>query len=768
MLTACHPTLKVERRGGYLLVKNTIKSDNSYFPFDELEGFIQQSAIPGRLAPFFRPGIWFYEKGSKGKDNGIKRFMRNTLGSPIVILDSNLVVRSAENLRIYLKNKGFYHATVNFSIQKKAKTAKVLYEIIAGIPCIVSDFSYTIDDPYAHNLIMQDTSSGMLRTGMIFDTYELGDERDRIAGILRNNGYYSFSLSDVIYIADTSGNGTHATVEMRLKKLKINQAGENDSIKEILHPRYFINHIYVNAENQQSAQPPADTLEFHYHNNKADTSGNLIYILYNQQLKLKPSLISSLIQFYPGSAYSQARTNLTYKKLISKPIVRSANISMNTLEGSHNPTDSIQQLDCNIRIMHNPSKVLNIGTEGTNSAGRLGMGVNSSIQHRNIFKGAEVLSIKIKTSAELQAKTNSLTNDKLFLFFNTLEAGAEAGIEFPRILLPYRINYMQTNIMASSSLNAGLGIEFRPDYQRRLSSLSWNYNWQKTETNKHTFTPLELNFVNIDKKSAAFQQYLDSLIDPQFQAVYTNHLLTILRYTLVSSNNFKNKAYKHYYLRATAETSGNVGYLADKTFGSPKTDKGYYERFGVRYSQFIRTDFDFRRYWKQSSSSTLALRFMAGIAIPYGNSDVIPFEKSFWLGGANDMRGWKLRSLGPGEYSSNKKSFDRAGNIILQGSIEHRFPVYSFLLGSVFADAGNVWLLKPSEDFPGGEFGLKTFIKQIALDAGIGLRFDFSFFIFRLDWALPLLDPSQNEGLSSKKSIRFSDSNWNFGIGYPF
>lgn len=753
-----------------MLVKNNIKSDNSYLPYDELEGFIQQPAIPGRLAPFFRPGIWFYEKGSKGKDNGLKRFMRNTLGSPVVVCDSNLVVRSAENLGIYLKNKGFYHSKVFYDIQTYSKTAKVTYHITSGLPCIVSKFTYTIEDAFVNSLIMQDTSAGLLRSGMIFDTYVLGDERDRIANILRNNGYYSFSLSDVTYLVDTSGNGMAATVEMKLKKLRVKSPGETDSILEIPHPRYFINNIYINTDadiNQNSALA-SDTLEFHFHNNKADSTGHTIYLLYNNTLKLKPSLLASMLLFTPGSAYNQSRTNLTYKKFIGKPIIRSANINMSVIDADANILNNLQKLDCNIRLMRNASKVLDIGTEGTNSAGRLGMGINSTIQHRNIFRGAEVLSIKIKTSAELQAKSNSISNDKLFLFFNTLEAGVEAGIEFPRILLPYRSQYMQTTILANSSLNAGLGIEFRPDYQRKLSSLSWNYNWQITEKNKYTLTPLELNFVSISNKSVVFQNYLDSLIDPQFQALYTNHLLTILRYSLVSSNNYDSKARKQYFLRATAETSGNIGYLTDKAFSRPATSEGYYERFGIRYSQFMRTDFDFRRYWKKNSSSTLVMRLMAGIAIPYGNSDVVPFEKSFWLGGANDMRGWKLRSLGPGEYSSDKVSFDQVGNIMVQGSIEHRFPIYSFLLGSIYADAGNVWLLKSSQDFPGGEFNISSFARQIALDAGIGFRFDFSFFIFRLDWAIPLHNPANTGKWFYAEDMQFKNTNWNFGIGYPF
>jgi hypothetical protein len=214
-MVACNPSLKVERRGGYLLVQNNIKNKNSYLPSDELEGFIQQSSMEGSLAPYFRPGIYFYEQGNKGKETKFKLWMQRTLGTKPVILDTTLVLTTVDKLQMYLKNKGFYHSTVTKSIKyaKYARnTAAVTYFINSGPPCIVKNFAYFIPDSSMRYIVMNDTANGKLRNGMIYDTYVLDDERDRIANVLRNNSYFNFSQADIFYVADTSEAGLSADV----------------------------------------------------------------------------------------------------------------------------------------------------------------------------------------------------------------------------------------------------------------------------------------------------------------------------------------------------------------------------------------------------------------------------------------------------------------------------------------------------------------------------------------------------------------------------
>jgi len=767
LLAACKPAQKVQQRGGYLLVKNTIKNKNNYLPVDELEGFIQQNSMPGRLAPYFRPGVYFYERSLKGKETKYRLFLRKSLGKKPVILDTMLIQVTMDKLGIYLVNKGFHHATIDTSVKYRKKTALVTYQINTGPPCLVDNFVYHVTDTTMLRIMMEDTVNGKLRNGMIFDTYVLDDERDRIATNLRNNSYFNFSLSDIYYIADTSNAGLSANVDLYIKKIKMIIPGTTDSTAEVLHPRYFINNIFFTPDAGPSSPSTSyDTLAYKYRLKKSDTAVKTIYILYNKKSSLKPSFLASCLAFSQENPYSQSAINGTYKKLISQSIIGSANINMAVQNQGYQSYPDNQLIDCNIRITQNKIRTFTLGTEGTNSGGRFGLGVNTSIQNRNIFRGAEVLSFKLRTSAELQGSLNN-QSEKYFFIFSTIDGGAEVSIDFPRILVPWRSRFQQGIRQGRTAASAGAGFEFRPEYKRTISTAAWTYKWNNNQVVRHFFTPLEINYIKI-ATSDSFQQYLETLTDPQYKSQYTDHLLTMIRYSIIFSNIGTSKDNNQYYLRLNAETSGNGLYFIDKVTGKSLSEGGYYERLGVRYSQYARFDFDFRKYWKYRFSNSLAFRFVGGIAYPYGNSASVPFEKSFWLGGANDMRGWRLRSLGPGGYSDANQLYDKTGDIILQSTLEHRFPIYSFINGSLFVDAGNVWLRQKSEDFPNGEFRLNTFYKQLAMDIGLGLRFDFSFFIFRLDGAVPIHNPALDDSWFNPADFTIQSAILNFGIGYPF
>lgn len=749
-----------------LLTKNTVSTDNSYLKSDEIQGLIQQKPISGFMPGRFRPGIFFYKVGTSGKQNWFKRFLTKTLGTEPIYLDTAMARQTAKTIKTYTENKGFFHSEVTYKEKLFKRTAKVQYIVKAGEPCIVQEIGYKITDTFADSLIISDTSNGKLKTKMIFDSYLLGSERERIADILRNNGYYTISQNDIFYIASLSEDKKKAYFDVQIKKMQYKNP-QNDSVYEGNHKRYFIENITIDSdaspENIMNVRP--DTLHVDYKISKRDTVSHKVDIIWYDKLKLRPNVLTSILKIHNKRPYSQRLTNNTYKGIIKLPITKSAGITMRP--NGHISNDS-SFLDCNVRLINNPNKLINIGTEGTNSDGRLGMGINTIFQHRNIFNGAELLTINLKTSAEIQPLNRNVGENNLFLIFNSIEAGLQAGIAFPRILLPLRMVKGIAFKEANSSLNAGFGYEFRPQYKRNLSTLSWVYNWQTSDKFKHTFTPLEVNYINVLNIEEGFKNYLDSLSDPHYKSLFSNHLLTVIRYSLVMSNSYDAKLRNQYYFRATVETSGNTNYLLDKyALKSEKIDN-YYKRFGVRYAQYVRNDYDFRRYWQLSSQHSYALRLLAGIAVPYGNSAIVPFEKSFWLGGSNDMRGWKLRSLGPGGYKSVSSTFDHIGDIVLQASVERRFPIYSFLNGGLFIDAGNIWLLKKSEDFPNGEFKLNDFYKQIAVDAGFGIRLNFNFFVVRVDWGIPITNPVSGSKWFDPSAIAFEKINWNIGIGYPF
>lgn len=242
-----------------------------------------------------------------------------------------------------------------------------------------------------------------------------------------------------------------------------------------------------------------------------------------------------------------------------------------------------------------------------------------------------------------------------------------------------------------------------------------------------------------------------------------------MKYSYIYNNQEINKLKNFIYFRGNIETSGNILNAIDQFVKAPKNEEGYYTLFNIRYAQYIRLDVDLRYYVLLSENRRVAIRGIFGIGVPYGNSEDLPFEKGFYGGGANGMRGWRFRSLGPGTYVNDDTDFDRMGDLKLEGNIEYRFPIYKFFKSAIFIDAGNIWLLNTDDSFPGGKFEFDDFIEEIAMDAGIGLRFDFGFFVFRIDGALPIRNPALPAGERwTFNRIELERINWNIGIGYPF
>ena len=308
----------------------------------------------------------------------------------------------------------------------------------------------------------------------------------------------------------------------------------------------------------------------------------------------------------------------------------------------------------------------------------------------------------------------------------------------------------------------------RTEYKRYITNVSINYEWKSSNYITHSLIPLQINSVRLINPSDSFTHYLNRL-DPRFRNQYTNHLIWALQYSFLYNNQTINKATNFSYFRFNAESSGNTLNLFNNVLNIKKNTEGYHTLLNIRYAQYVRSDVDFRYYNYLSSKRAWVFRGAAGIGFPYGNSNSLPFEKAFFAGGANDMRGWLLRSLGPGAYHNTLNTFDKTGDVQLEANVEYRFPMYDFLNGGLFCDAGNIWLLYPNQDFPGGEISSRL-MKQIAVDAGFGFRFDFGFFILRIDAALPLRYPYLNNDRYwvDLTKTRLKNVVWQFALGYPF
>jgi outer membrane protein assembly factor BamA len=703
----------------------------------------------------------------QGKQTRFKEKIRENYGTAPVILDSALAAQSEHNIRLYLGNKGYLHPLISHEYLFRRSNVSAIYRINTGAPYIIDKVSMDINDSLLLSYLIADTASSLIRKGMVYDTYLLDDERDRMVENLRNKGYYDFSKTDFIYRVDTSGNQLKAKVVISTRKTGLKTAEGNTPAPVA---RYFIRNIYILPDIEEATlrNSKYDTVIYLQKPVlKSDSLYQPYHFIQTGKQRLKPVAVAGALALRSGQPYNQEKVTQSYKRLIGMPIFRSASLGFVAVEDTNNRDPYRKWLDCNIKLTRNPVNLLSIGTEGTTSGGSLGMGFNTLYQNRNIFRRAESFRLKLHLGAELQGNLPQTGSDRKLWLFNALEAGFETGIDVPRLLLPSNLVRSDRNFQARTSFTAGFGYESRPDYSRNITTFSASYHWSSSQRIKHIFTPIELNYVGIEKDSA-FQAYLNLLTDPQFLGQYNNHLLTMIRYSLIYSNLATSKEMRPFFLRINAETSGNGLNAIDHLAQRPVSEGGYYERFGVRYAQYFRTDIDFRKFWKSPSGRSFAFRAMAGTGIPYGNSEGIPFEKSFWLGGANDMRGWKLRSLGPGSYTNDSIRYDRTGDLMLFSSFEYRFPVYSFLNAGVFMDMGNIWLRQDNPDFPGGTFAVQTIGKQLALNSGLGLRFDFSFFIFRLDWAFRIKNPEYEHQWFHQNDFRLKKAVWNFGIGYPF
>lgn len=767
-LASCNTPRKVQKRGGYLLTKNSIRIDNPYLPSDEIEGFIQQKPVKNTFT-YFHPGVWIYRQASHGNPNRFKKYIKQTFGTEPVLYDSNLTLRSASLVKQYAADKGFPAAMIRHNEYYKGSHVQVIYRIEAGSPYLVSSFSTNIPDTAIGSLYREAGNESLIKTGMIFDTYILDDERDRIAAYLKNKGYYSFSKTDINYTADTASGNHEVKLVLDINKPVVKNAEKGDSLVRINHPKYYFHNIYIHTDIDAiaAAGGKADTVIYTYPHRKQDTVARQLYFIQAGKPRIRCSTIANAVVLSEGQPFNMEAGNLTYKRLVNLSAIRSATLSYNPVNPEELIKGGKQWLDCNVRISRNPSYIMNIGTEGTNSGGTMGLGVNTLLSDRNIFRGSETFRMKFTGAAEVQGNLPEGENINKFLFFNTYQAGVVTGLDIPRLLVPFRIFDKSRYSLAQTSISAGYNFEKRPDYTRNITTLFLSYQWSKSEKTRFIFTPLELNYVGIEKDSS-FQAYLNALSDPYFVSQYSDHLLSMIRFSITHSNQMLQKQKRLYFIRLTAETAGNMLHAYDKASGSPETGNVYYKHLGVRYAQYLRLDIDLRLFREITSKNTIAARLMAGSGIPYGNSDALPFEKGFWLGGANDMRGWKFRSLGPGTYSSDSIRYDRTGDIVLQGSLEYRFPIYSFINGCLFTDAGNIWLRKENPDFKGSGFRLDTFFDQLAIDSGFGLRFDFSFFVFRLDWGLRTKNPALRDQWFNPDDFRLRKAVWNFGIGYPF
>jgi outer membrane protein assembly factor BamA len=534
----------------------------------------------------------------------------------------------------------------------------------------------------------------------------------------------------------------------------------NDTSK---HKLFFVRNIYIEPDYSISDTLPKDSV---YMKN---------YTCISTGKSLFPGVFARHIRMKQNSLYKLDEVRQTISQLSEIQLFKYIDVSFTEIL---NPFSDTGYLDCNIRLTPMRKQEITVETELNTTAETkiitatsnryYGMAGSINYRNRNVARRALQFSFGVLGAFDVQSK--SIADQ---LLFGNYQLGFNTGLLFPTAFLPRRV-FKPTNYQSTkTAVNFSYFYEFNQDYQRTSSNLAYIYQFNKRYT-RNFFTPLELNLVktNLDDEFAA---RLSSFNDPLLDNVFETHLLTITKYS-VSYNDKGLKKDRYWNMVFGIETAGNTGWLYNKlTSDITINDTTHYSIAGVDFFQYVKTDLDISYHYNLNNQNTMAARFLFGFGMPYGNSNLLPFEKRYYIGGANSLRAWPMREVGPGSYrDTSNLRYEQSGEIKIEASMEYRFTIYSILKGALFVDAGNIWNLKKDLQRPGGEFAFDKFIPELAVGTGLGFRFDFTYFIFRLDFGVPIRDPSYDpdERWIIKDFDSFSwlykNTHLNIGIGFPF
>jgi len=779
ILSSCGPVHEITQ-SGYLLDKNTvsitdkskIKGEKTQVSNRDLSGYLKQKPNKKFLG-IIRLNTWIYKKASQGKERKYKTWFKEKLGQEPVMLDSSLIAHSQRDMKLYLNNVGYFNSQISSKIHYKKEKAKVEYLVTTNEPYTYRYIDYSIRDDSLARFVLEDRENSLIKTGGIYNSYKLDNERDRITQTLNDSGYYHFAKNFILYEIDSNLNDRQMDLQLIIRNIEYRSEEKPDSIIEQNHRRYMINKVIVNPNfnPRNPVNVKRDTIEFAKIGRKKSDTVGIYYFIRQSSFRLKPKVIAQSLYITPGKIYSLEDVRQSNRHLSKLQITRLVNITFEDMDSlTIRSGEEFGLINSRVFISRAPLNSFAIETDVTNSAGNPGMAGNLIIQNKNIFKGGEVLRFKLSGGAELQTSSSESSSGK-FLFFNTLEAGLEISLQIPRFLVPLNQARFPQYFNPRTSIITGFNYQLNPDYTRYITNLSFGYNWEPSDNVNQSFFPFSINSIKIFMDdSSDFAKFIRNTNDLRLKEQYTDHLIMGAAYNYIYSNQNLNKPIDFWYVNYSVETAGNILNLASKAFNASKNEYGKYTIFGIRFAQYIRNSVDGRYYHYLNSDNSVTFRAYGGLGIPYGNSDALPFERGFYAGGANDIRGWLFRRLGPGSYSLDTNNvIDRMGDIKLEANAEYRFTIYKALKGAFFIDMGNVWLLQESDEFPGGKFYFDTFLSQIAMNTGVGFRLDFNFFVFRLDVGVPIRDPAQQSGERwIFTSTWKTDAMWNFGIGYPF
>lgn len=711
LLCACNTT-KYVPEGQYLLDKAKVKCvDDKKVSAGELRSYLRQKQNTEILG-FWKLQLDVYNTAPRDtttKSN--KRLARNAhkMGEAPVVYDEELTRISMQQLEQRMNNMGYFHASVDTVLRYKKRKVSVTYLVTARQVYTVRDYAVDIEDDVLRR-IAQDEGC-VVHPGDHFSTSTLDEERERITTRMRNRGYFYFEKSMLEFTAD-SALGTHE-VDIRL------------------HMAPYVSHL--DSADQK----------------KMKTRYTMRHVTFQQDKRfLRNNTLRRACRIKEGELYAEWREERTYARMNSLPPVKYVDISYTPVKDTIG-ADSL--LDCTITISRGRMHSVQTELEGTYSAGDWGVAAGVRYSNRNIFHGAEVLTIGARASYEWRTDGG-----------RALEARGDLSLTFP----------------SKIGVNIAYNFQQRPnEYARTIAIANLSYTYQRPGSRwSHQFSLIDINYIYVPWMSEDFKK---NFIDRSsvLRASYEDHFIVDWSYLASYSTfnqRFPNRSYMQFAFRI--ETAGNILYAIAKAANLPTDDNGSYMLWKIPFAQYAKGDINFTYHGIIDPKHHLVGHLGLGVAVPYLNASVLPFEKRYFSGGASSVRGWQARTLGPGTFRgvSNRLVYDlQVGDIRLDANLEYRFKVLKFLELAAFTDAGNIWTIRDYETQPGGVFLWDQFYKQIAWSYGVGVRLDFSIFIFRVDFGVKLHDPSRiNEGTQWRtvpNGLGWKDDmTFHFAIGHPF
>jgi outer membrane protein insertion porin family len=706
---------------------------------DELQDVLRPK--PNGTFLGMRPGVWlYYVAGTPKKKKSVRSWIKNKLGEAPIYLSSvdTFILQKAIDAKLY--NMGFLDSHCKYTIQRKrkGKTAYINFELDLKSPYTIKEFTFPTDTDELSKRITRTAKKTLLKVGEPYNLDVLVNERARIDEVLKHHGYYFFNKNFIEFLMDTMDR--QVTLQLRLKNNIPDKSKNIYHINEVnVYPDYNISNDSLSLK-----EVVIDSVNYYSHTN---------YI--------HPKVILQSIYFRPDSTYDSRLQHRTLSRLNNLSVFKFINLELQEID-----TSIAGKLNVNVMLSPLPknsfTSELQVATKSDNF---IGPGLSVSFRDRNAFKGAELLIFNISGSFETQ-----YTGQYKGLFTYQVNPHLELDIPsiFPFHWQPHTDYLPHTKFALDYSYLSQVGY-----FDMNSFKLDIGYKWRKSMLMEHDLTLLNITLYDVYNRTQNFNDLINSnsLLASRFQEQFISGIGYSFFYNEQSLINKRNR----FYFNGNAELSGNAISLISRAINKRVPDASNPSQvFGVDFAQYARLDIDVRDYIKITTNNMIALRLIAGWGLAYGNSSTLPYAKQFFSGGPYSLRGFPANGVGPGGYIApadikNVFYLEQGGEIKLELNAEYRFPIFKFLKGAVFADAGNTWLNHANSEETGGEFRSSQFIKQLAVDVGAGLRVDLSFFVIRFDIGLPVRSPDEPEiGRWVIDYTKFNSLVFNLAFGYPF